>query len=575
MVSKGSKSGAGPEEPKGAGEVAETGGEEAKAGEVCAWRGAKMTPGGLRSVLDAFGVVEAFTVLADLMPAAGVFVVDRDRQIRFWSRGAEKLLGFQAEHVLGQYCLRANRCPSCLAGCGIAEKGFVENSPLTLYHSDGRPLALRKTGRAFFDSDGDFLGGIEILTIDPEVPAIQYPRIPPDAITFHGLLSRSPAMHRAFEIVRNVAPSDTTVLVRGDSGTGKEYIARALHQESHRQSKPFLAVNCAALTPTLLESELFGHVKGSFTGAVRDRAGLFQQADGGTLFLDEIAEIPLPLQAKLLRVLQERSFVPVGGTQAIEVDVRIIAATHQSLRDLVQKGRFREDLMYRLRVVPIYLPPLRERREDIELLFWHFLKQRKTRGKRLLQSVSPEAMRLLLDHPWPGNVREMQNVVDYIFAVGQTSEVQASDLPPEFSVPPSRPPSPVASGLSGRSRQGAESQPHPRLYPPPSGGRSPLRMYPPPPSAGPAAYESDTDTGAYLGASEATEFLSAGVSRPADSLPWPASPPPEFSSLLTPEEEKELVSRCLAQAKGHVGHAATLAGMSRTTFWRKRRKYGV
>ena len=253
-----------------------------------------------------------------------------------------------------------------------------------------------------------------------------------DVEVLHGILTRDPVMRRALVILRNVAETEATVLIRGESGAGKELVARVLHMESHRAGGPFLAINCAALTPSLLESELFGHVRGAFTGAVRDHAGLFQRADGGTLFLDEVAEFPMELQAKLLRVLQERTFTPVGGTREFRVDVRIVAATHRSLREAVREGRFREDLMYRLRVVPVFLPALRERRQDITLLLWHCIDRHNERGPRRIEEIDPSAMRLLLDHAWPGNVRELQNVVEYAFAVGRGPVLQAEDLPPEF-----------------------------------------------------------------------------------------------------------------------------------------------
>ena len=502
----------------------------------------------LRLFLQQYGAEEAFAILADLLPDMGVFVVDRERQIRYWSKGAQRLLGFQAEQILGQYCLRANRCASCLSGCGIAERGYVEGARITLYHSDGRPISLRKSGRAFFDAKGAFAGGIEILYRDESGGDAVYPAIPADTTDFHGLWSRSPLMHRAFEIVRNVAPTDTTVLVRGESGTGKEIIARAIHMESHRRGERFLAINCAALTPTLLESELFGHLKGAFTGAVRDHAGVFAQADGGTLFLDEVAELPLALQAKLLRVLQEQSFVPVGGVEPQSVDVRIVAATHQSLRRLVQQGRFREDLMYRLRVVPIFLPALRERREDIELLLWHFLKKRHADGRRLIRSIAPDAMRALLDHAWPGNVRELQNIVDYALAVGRGEELRFVDLPPEFSA--SHPPEP------------------------------PLNLSAPPSfPVGERLYEAHRVEG--LGHQEAAVWSDPAVSSlrplafssssqeisPAEA--WQA----ERCAALRKLPEAEQIRQAWAWAEGHIGKAAALLGMSRTTFWRKRKKY--
>jgi transcriptional regulator with PAS, ATPase and Fis domain len=235
------------------------------------------------------------------------------------------------------------------------------------------------------------------------------------------------------------------VLVRGESGTGKELAARAIHAESHRRRGPFVAVNCAALTPSLIESELFGHVKGAFTGAAANRQGLFQQADRGTLFLDEVAELPLDVQGKLLRVLEERKVTPVGSDRAVTVDVRLVAATHKALREEVRKGTFREDLMYRLRVVPIFLPALRERRGDIELLLRRFLEEFRRRGPRRVARIAPEAMRALLDHPWPGNVRELHNVVEYACAVGRGPELLLDELPPEFREPGARRP-PSARG---------------------------------------------------------------------------------------------------------------------------------
>lgn len=253
-----------------------------------------------------------------------------------------------------------------------------------------------------------------------------------DVQNFHGILSRSPTMHDVFQIIQNAAETEATVLVRGESGSGKELVARAIHKLSARQNAPFLAVNCAALSSNLLESELFGHVRGAFTGAIKDHHGLFQRAHGGTLFLDEIAELPLELQAKLLRVIQERNYLPVGGVMSMPVNVRIVAATHRSLREEVKLGRFREDLMYRLRVVPIYLPPLRERREDISVLIWHFIGQHNTQNQRKIEKIEPNAMKLLLDYSWRGNIRELHNVVEYAFAVGRGSVLKSSELPPEF-----------------------------------------------------------------------------------------------------------------------------------------------
>jgi two-component system response regulator AtoC len=263
----------------------------------------------------------------------------------------------------------------------------------------------------------------------------------PSLTFFHGMVSRAPVMLQLFELIGRVAQSDAAVLVRGETGTGKELVARAIHELSPRSRAPFKAVNCATLTPELLASELFGHVRGAFTGAVRDRVGLFKAADGGTLFLDEVAEIDPEIQARLLRVLQEKRFVPVGATDPIEVDVRIVSATHKALRREVERGRFRADLMYRIRVVPIFLPPLRDREGDIEALAWHFLDELNRESGHQIEGFTSRAMNALLAHDWPGNVRELRNVLSYAFAVGEGGEIDIDDLPPELrgEAPPPEP----------------------------------------------------------------------------------------------------------------------------------------
>jgi DNA-binding NtrC family response regulator len=245
---------------------------------------------------------------------------------------------------------------------------------------------------------------------------------------FRDLLSKSQAMQAVFELARTAARSNSTILVLGESGTGKELLARAIHIESPRNQGPFVAVSCAALTETLLESELFGHEKGAFTGAVSRRKGKFEVADGGTLFLDEIGDISSKLQLDLLRVLEDRKFFRVGGSEPIEVDVRIIAATNRDLKKAVEEGRFREDLYYRLNVIPIKLTPLRERREDIPLLVEHFLERLGVEMNRDVDGVSAEAMGLLMAYDWPGNVRELRNVLERGMVVAQGKVIQAADL---------------------------------------------------------------------------------------------------------------------------------------------------
>jgi two-component system response regulator AtoC len=260
-------------------------------------------------------------------------------------------------------------------------------------------------------------------------------------VDFHGIRTVSPRMLEFFELIVRVARTGSSVLIRGQTGTGKELVARAIHKLGARSRRPFRAINCATLTPELLASELFGHVRGAFTGAVRDRLGLFAVADSGTVFLDEVAEIPRELQARLLRLVQEQSFIPVGGTDPVKVDVRIVSATHRALRREVEEHRFRADLMYRLRVVPVFLPPLARRVGDVEALAWHFIERFNGRGERIIETVDEDAMDALLGYPWPGNVRELRNVIEYAYAVGLGDSLALADLTPELrgEPPPDEP----------------------------------------------------------------------------------------------------------------------------------------
>jgi two-component system response regulator AtoC len=270
----------------------------------------------------------------------------------------------------------------------------------------------------------------------------------PDVVTrpeleltnFHGMVTIAPQMLEVFALLERVAKTTASVILRGESGTGKELAARAIHTLSPRSGGPFRAVNCATLTRELAASELFGHVRGAFTGAVSGRAGLFELADGGTVFLDEVAELGLDIQARLLRVLQEKTFVPVGGTDPKHVDIRLVTATHRSLRREVEVGRFREDLMYRVRVVPVFIPPLSERTGDVEALTWLFIDRFNEQGFRRVDAVSQEAHDLLQAYPWPGNIRELRNAIEHAFAVGVGPLLQASELPPELrgELPPDR-----------------------------------------------------------------------------------------------------------------------------------------
>ena len=255
----------------------------------------------------------------------------------------------------------------------------------------------------------------------------------PEAEGFPELIGRSPAMQRLYALIERVAPADSSVLVTGATGTGKELVARSIHRQSARRGGPFVDINCSAIPETLIEAELFGHQKGAFTGAHESRRGLFEAAAGGTLFLDEVDALPLPAQAKLLRVLQERQVRRIGGRENIPVDVRIVAATNSNLTRAVSDGRFRADLLYRLRVVPLHIPELCKRGGDVGLLVEHFLRRHAERGGAPARRFSPAAMSALSEYPWPGNVRELENAVEYALTIGFGEELGSDDLPPEVA----------------------------------------------------------------------------------------------------------------------------------------------
>ncbi len=259
------------------------------------------------------------------------------------------------------------------------------------------------------------------------------------------IVGRCPALQEVYKAIGKAAPHDITVLIRGESGTGKELVARAIYQHSGRSSQPFLAINCAAIPETLLESELFGHEKGAFTGADRRRIGKFEQCHGGTLFLDEIGDMPLPLQAKVLRVLQEKQFQRVGGQETITTNVRLIAATHRDLEEAVRRGQFRADLFYRLNVFSIRLPPLRDRGEDLPRLVDHLLRRWNTELARDVRGISPEAMRLLRQHPWPGNIRELENALQSAVLMASGPILLPEDLPESLREQPRREPAAAPS----------------------------------------------------------------------------------------------------------------------------------
>jgi transcriptional regulator with PAS, ATPase and Fis domain len=374
-------------------------------------------------------------VLVDALEELGggaVMVLDAELRILASSPAADALLGGSAP--VGA------RAPSVLYGGAVERpiaRALAAGRPISvtiarpdLPSNSARPAGgdhpLRVTTTPIHDQ-GHRVGWV--LALRDEPVSVDGP------VLFHGMWTADPAMKRLFRVVERVAGSDASVLVRGETGAGKELVSAALHALSPRRAGPFRAINCAAMPAALLESELFGHVRGAFTGAVRDSPGHLRLADRGTLFLDEVAELPLELQAKLLRVLESRAVLPVGAREPVPVDVRIVAATHRSLRKEVEAGRFRADLMYRLRVIPIFLPPLRARGDDVVLLAERFIEEMSTRSTRKIVRIAPSAKAALLRYDWPGNVRELRNALEYAFAIGEGPVLVEADLPPELIDP--------------------------------------------------------------------------------------------------------------------------------------------
>ncbi|HVV88481.1 MAG TPA: sigma 54-interacting transcriptional regulator, partial [Kofleriaceae bacterium] len=373
------------------------------------------------------------------------------------------------------------------------------------------------------------------------------------------LIGRSPAALALLDLVARVAPTDATVLLGGESGSGKEMVARAIHRSSRRAQGPCVAVNCAALTESLIESELFGHEKGAFTGATERKVGRFESADKGTLFLDEIGEMPLALQTKLLRVLEERRFERVGGTRPITVDVRLVAATNRDLTDMVRRGTFREDLYYRLSVVATTVPPLRERGEDIPLLAEHFLARMRQQVGRRVVGFRPEAMRLLCAHTWPGNVRELRNAVERAVVLGRGEWIEEADLPPGLGTRlggPRRaaPTPPLGSQMMSASPAEATA----------AGARSSSPTIPTPT---PAAMPTPT-------APAASPASHPSIVVPAPATAAPAAPTSSPARSLR-ELEKDGIVAALAATNGNKAQAAAILEIDRSTLYKKLKEYGL
>jgi PAS domain S-box-containing protein len=366
--------------------------------------------------------------------ADGVFTVDREWRIRSFNRAAERITEVPRGRALGQKCFDVFHASICQGDCAL--KKTLETGketidlPVDILNSRGETLPISISTAVLRNRRGGIIGGVETFRDLSALETLR--RELSGRFTLGDVVSKNPAILKALALLPSIAESNSTVLIQGPSGSGKELFARAIHSFSARKDGPYVPVSCAALPDTLLESELFGYVKGAFTDAKKDKPGRVARAEKGTLFLDEIGDISPALQVKLLRFLQEKEYEPLGGVKPLKADVRIVAATHKNLLGLIQEGSFREDLYYRLNVVKIELPPLAERREDIPLLVDHFLKRLNLKMNKRIQSVHPRVLEVFLRYSFPGNIRELENAMEHGFVLCQGSQITLDHLPREL-----------------------------------------------------------------------------------------------------------------------------------------------
>ncbi|CAG35066.1 sigma-54 interaction domain-containing protein [Desulfotalea psychrophila] len=361
----------------------------------------------------------------------GLFTVDHQLKITSFNRAAEKILGISRQEAIGKHCWEIFQSNMCAFHCALKrtikeKKSFTNSSTFIRDHKQQKIPVIVSTS-VLQDEAGNILGGVEIFRT--KATREELPREATGNFHLENMVSRSPKMQDLFAILKQVAQSDSTVLVEGETGTGKELLARAIHNLSSRAKRPFVAVNCGALPDTLLESELFGYKAGAFTDARHDKDGLFAAAANGTIFLDEIGDTSPAFQVRLLRVLEEREFQPLGSTKKIATNARIITATNKDLSQLIHKGLFRQDLFYRINVIILKLPPLRERREDIPLLIEQIISKLNNIKNRQITGLSPEAEKYLLSHDYPGNIRELENIIEHAFILCRGNTIDYPHFP--------------------------------------------------------------------------------------------------------------------------------------------------
>lgn len=392
---------------------------------------------------------EVIDVLSD-----GLMVIGKDGTILMVNSRMEDLMGFTSSELVGSSCTLLN-CDACelvrseskSEWCTLFEIGRVRGKRCLVMRKDGTYLSVAKNASVLRDENGEFLLALESFTditeMDRKDQELRHlSNLLVEGNDFLGMVGRSRPMERVFQIIEKAGPSDAPVIITGESGTGKELVAHAIHKLGRRREGPFIQLNCAALNESLLESELFGHTKGSFTGAYRHRKGRFEAANSGDIFLDEIGDIPLSTQTKLLRVIETKQFERVGDHRPISADVRIIAATNRNLAELIAEGKFRQDLYFRINVIPIHLPPLRERKEDIPLLVETFFRQLRKKTEKPITTLHPQVMRLFMEYDWPGNVRQLKTALEYAFVIAESGPILLSHLPAPFETASRDEPSP-------------------------------------------------------------------------------------------------------------------------------------
>ncbi len=395
---------------------------------------------------DRSGKSDQTEIILDSI-ADGVFTVDRDWRITSFNRAAEEITGIPKEEALGQRCCDVFHASICETNCAIRESFRtgqpVGNQAVYIIDATGERIPISISAAVLRDKAGEIIGGVETFRDLSAIEELR--RALEEKYSFEDIISKSSLMSKIFDILPSIAESDSTVLIEGESGTGKELIARAIHNLSHRKDRKIVTVNCGALPDTLLESELFGYKAGAFTDARKDKPGRFALAEGGTIFLDEIADISPALQVRLLRVLQERTYEPLGTVDPVKADVRVITASNTKLDELVTEGKFREDLFYRINVVRVSLPPLRDRKEDIPLLIDHFIRRFGNLKKKPITSISPEVLAALMNYNFPGNIRELENVIEHAFVMCRGTIIDINDLPENVRPKEAKPMIPLAS----------------------------------------------------------------------------------------------------------------------------------